>query len=187
MKTIFAALCASILLASCQPPADNSANEAFEKNSKTAMDNLTGFANENTDYSQYADNFIMRGTGFGDSDSLTLAQVKESDQQLWKSFDFKIIGDIVLLPGVNPETKLPDGSVRHYSDWEITRPATDSTEARSGIIKLYESYDFDEEGKIIFQQVYGDFTGIMMYLMGDDDDDHGEGDDDDDDDDDESN
>jgi len=29
---------------------------------------------------------------------------------------------------------------------------------------LYESFDFNEEGKIIYQQVYGDFTGIMMHL-----------------------
>ena len=72
----------------------------------------------------------------------------------------------VLLPGVNADTKEVDGSVRHYSEWEVTLPATDSTEAKSGTIKLYESFDFNEEGKIIYQQVYGDFTGLFMHLMG---------------------
>jgi hypothetical protein len=179
MKTIFAALCIIFVMVNCQPQAevDNSANEAFERNSKTAMENLKGFESENVDYSQYADNFVMLGTSFGDPDSVNLEQVKKSDQELWKYFDFKIIGDVVLLPGVSADTKLPDGSVRHYSTWEISTPATDSTEAKSGIIKLYESYDFNEEGKITLQQVYGDFSGIMMYLMSDDD---GEGEDDDD-------
>jgi len=83
----------------------------------------------------------------------------------WGSCDFKILTDpIVLLPGVNSETKMTDGSVRHYSNWEVTLSATDSTEAKSGMIQLYESFDFNEEGKISSQVVYGDFTGLMMHL-----------------------
>ena len=72
---------------------------------------------------------------------------------------------MVPAPGVNPETKQMDGSVRYYADWEVTKPATDSTAAKSGILKMYESFDFDAEGKIIYQQGYGDFTGLMTYLM----------------------
>ena len=30
---------------------------------------------------------------------------------------------------------------------------------------MYESYDFDDDGKILYQQGYGDFTGIMTYLL----------------------
>lgn len=71
---------------------------------------------------------------------------------------------MVLLPGVNPNIKMPDGSVRHYIDWEVTLPATDSIEARSRIIQLYESYDFNAQSKITLQQAYGDFSGLMMYL-----------------------
>ena len=54
--------------------------------------------------------------------------------------------------------------MRYYGAWEVTLPATDSTEAKSGIIKLYNSFDFDENGKIIYQQGYGDYSGLMMYL-----------------------
>ncbi|MBG7631351.1 MAG: hypothetical protein IZT56_13100, partial [Bacteroidetes bacterium] len=72
---------------------------------------------------------------------------------------------IVLLPGVDADTKLADGSVRYYSNWEITKTATDSTEAKSGILKMYESFDFDKDGKIIYQQTFGDFTGLMMHLQ----------------------
>jgi hypothetical protein len=166
MKLFYAIICACILLVACVPPVDNSAQEAFEKNSQTVIDNLKGFVNENVDYSQYADDFILRGTGFGDKDSLNLDEMKIMDKNNWKTFDFKILTyPLVLLPGVDVDTKMADGSVRHYSLWEVTLPATDSTASKSGQIKLYESYDFDENGKIVFQQVYGDFGGLMGHLF----------------------
>ena len=156
-----------LLIAGCQPAEkDNSADMAFQKNSETVLANLKGWQNENLDYSMYADDFVMLDAGFNaPKDSLSLNDMMASDKNLWKTYDFKLLTDPPnLLPGVNQDTKQPDGSVRHYSEWEVTRPATDSTEARSGAIRLYESFDFDESGKILFQQVYGDFTGLFMYL-----------------------
>jgi hypothetical protein len=156
-----------MLFIACQPKVDNSANEAFEKNSKTVMANLEGWQNENLDYAMYAKDFTMLETGFGaEKDSLSLDEMMAGDKQMWATFNFKLLDSPpVLLPGVNPETKLADGSVRFYSSWEVTLPATDSTAAKSGVIKLYESYDFDAEGKIRYQQVYGDFGGLMNYLF----------------------
>lgn len=166
MKSIYAILFLSVLFVGCQPKPDNSANEAFEKNSKTVLANLDGWQNENIDYSAYSKDFILLDTGFGAAnDSITLDEMMENDKKMWATYDFKLLtSPPVLLPGVNPETKLADGSVRHYSSWEVTLPATDSTAAKSGVIKLYESFDFDAEGKILYQQAYGDFTGLMMYL-----------------------
>lgn len=156
-----------MLFIACQPKADNSAQEAFEKNSKTVLANLEGWQNENLDYSVYSKDFAMLETGFGaPKDSLTLDEMMANDKQMWATFDFKLLtSPPVLLPGVNADTKLPDGSVRHYSSWEVTVPATDSTAAKTGVIKLYESFDFDAEGKIRYQQVYGDFGGLMGYLF----------------------
>ena len=166
MKTIFFYFFVGLLFVGCKTEVDNSVNEIFEANSKTVLANLEGFESENLDYTTYADDFAIRETFFGsEKDSLDLIEMMANDKQMWAQFDFKILTNpLVLLPGVNPETRMPDGSVRHYTDWQVTLPATDSTEAKSGIIKLYESYDFDPEGKIIFQQVYGDFSGLMMYL-----------------------
>mgnify|MGYP000872108192 CR=1 FL=1 len=83
-----------------------------------------GWQNENLDYSQYAENFVMRDTGFGvDNDSISLQEMIENDKMMWKNYDFKLMNSPVLLPGVNTETKMADGSVRHYSDWEITLAA----------------------------------------------------------------
>jgi len=167
MKSIYAILFLSILFVGCQPKPDNSANEAFEKNSKTVLANIEGWQNENIDYSAYAKDFAMLETGFGATkDSLTLDEMKANDKQMWATFNFKLLNaPPVLLPGVNADTKLPDGSVRHYSRWEVTRVATDSTAAKTGVIRLYESFDFDAEGKIRYQQVYGDFGGLMNYLF----------------------
>ena len=166
MRILFFYLCFAIFLIGCKTEVDNSANEAFEANSKTVLTNLEGFQNENLDYSMYAKEFSMLETTFGaEKESITLDEMIANDMQMWETFDFKMLTDPpVLLPGVNQDTKMPDGSVRHYSAWEVTLPATDSTEAKTGVINLYESFDFDAEGKILTQQVYGDFTGLMMYL-----------------------
>ncbi len=168
MKSIYSILFLSILFIACQPKPDNSANEAFEKNSQTVLANLEGWQNENLDYSMYASDFAALETGFGAvKDSLSLDEMIENDKLMWATFDFKLLtSPPVLLPGVNAQTKLADGSVRHYCSWEVTLPATDSTAAKSGVIKLYESYDFDAEGKIRYQQVYGDFGGLMNHLFG---------------------
>lgn len=174
MKVIYSIFLLSILLVGCKSETTEkeavegevSVDEIFQKNSETVLANLTGWQNENLDYSMYAEDFVMTETAFGaEKDSLSLDDIKAGDKMMWEKFDCKILTDPpVLLPGVNADTKLPDGSVRHYSEWEVTLPATDSTEAKTGKIKLYESFDFNEDGKILFQQVYGDFTGLMMYL-----------------------
>jgi hypothetical protein len=176
MKIIYSIICLSILFVGCKtetetaPEAEAEINvaEVFAKNSQTVLDNLKGFESENVDYSAYADNFVLMDTNFGsEKDSISLDEMKQSDAKMFEMFDFKIVTDpLVLLPGVNADTKEADGSVRHYSEWEVTLPATDSTEAKSGNLNMYESFDFNEEGKIIYQQVYGDFTGLMMHLMG---------------------
>ncbi|PKQ43595.1 hypothetical protein CSW08_16440 [Confluentibacter flavum] len=153
----------------CQPKVDNTADELFNKNSETVLANIKGFEDENQDYSMYADNAILLDTGVGAKDSLSLDDVKKNDKMLWETYDFKLITDpLVLLPGVNPDTKKPDGSVRYYGEWEVTLPATDSTEAKSAVMKYYESLDFNEEGKIILQQGYGDFGGLFTALHSDD-------------------
>ena len=169
MKQFFTLLFITLIFISCQPPEDNSALEAFEKNSKTVMAYIDGFQNESIDYDAIysKDLVVMRGTSFGSNDSTGLPELKMNDRKGWAKFDFEMITrPVVLLPGVNSETKKLDGSVRYYGTWRVTLPATDSTEAKSGVIKLYESFDFDENGKIVYQQYYGDGSGLFMYLNG---------------------
>jgi len=42
--------------------------------------------------------------------------------------------------------------------------ATDATAEASVIIPIYSSFDFDGEGKILFQQNFGDFTAAFNSL-----------------------
>jgi hypothetical protein len=165
MKLIYSVLFVSLLFASCKPKSESAANEAFEKNSKTVLTYLQGVQNEKIDYSSFSKDFKSLNTWFGAKDTLSLDQFKIGDRENFKNFNFKLLDSVpVFLPGVNSLTKKVDGSVRIYSTWEISAEKTDSTEAKSGRLKIYESYDFDVDGKILFQQGYGDFTGLMMYL-----------------------
>ena len=175
MKAIYSILCVSIMFMACEPNVDNSGHEKFVKNSETVMTNIKNWETETIDYSQYAADFVLGGTSFGSKDSISLDEMKVMDIEFLERYDFKIASDSInLLPGVDPETKKMDGSVRHYIDWEVILPATDSTEAKSGVIQIYEYFVFNEDGKIVNQAGYGDFGGLMDYL---DDDDDGEDDD----------
>ncbi|MEP2023858.1 MAG: hypothetical protein ABJH98_13550 [Reichenbachiella sp.] len=164
-------ICILLVLSACQPPQDNAANEAFDTNSKVVMAYIEGYKSENLDYDAwYADDVIIRGTSFGDKDSLSLDDIKAMDKMFLGAFDLQLLTDPVLLPGVSVDTKKVDGSVRYYGDWKMIKSATDSTEEKSVIVKVYESFDFNNEGKIIFQQSYGDMTAAFDYLTDNDED-----------------
>ncbi|WP_044637078.1 hypothetical protein [Siansivirga zeaxanthinifaciens] len=168
MKITCTMLCLALLFIGCKEAPDNSANELFIKNSETALKSMLDWQNETPDYSIYADNAIAYNTYFGaevDSVMIQSEDTKMKDKAFLDKYDFELLTNPpVFLPGVNAETKLPDGSVRYYGAWKVTLPATDSTEAKSGVLRIYESFDFDENGKIAIQQGYGDFSGLMMFL-----------------------
>lgn len=173
MKILLSLLSLILMFGSCKNEHDGDHDHAaavaaaFKANSETVMANLKGWQEENLDYSMYADDFYLFDTAFGaKKDSLSLEEMKAFDKQMWADYDFRMVSEVVLLPGVERGGTKPDGSVRHYPLWEVTLPATDSTEARSATIQLYESFDFNKDGKIVRQQAYGDFTGLMMYLHG---------------------
>ncbi len=170
MKIMYSVLCIALLVVGCkaEPEIDNSANELFEKNSKTALKSMLDWESESPDYTIYADDAVAYNTYFGaEKDSMMIHsdEVKEQDKSFLAKYDFELLTNPpIFLPGVNSVTKKPDGSVRYYGTWRVTLSATDSTEAKTGVIKLYESFDFDADGKIAVQQGYGDYSGLMMYL-----------------------
>ncbi len=166
MKTLISILSIAILFSACNPPEDNSAKEAFERNSQTVLAYLTDWQSESLDYDKYfSDNAYYRPTAIGTPDSLSIDQMKEEDKIGWATFDFQMPENIQFLPGVNAETKEMDGSVRYYGDWTISWAATEDSEAGSVVVKVYDSFDFDENGKIVFVQTYGDWGGITKYMM----------------------
>ncbi|MBF44737.1 MAG: hypothetical protein CMD38_00270 [Flavobacteriales bacterium] len=135
-------------------------SKIFEKNCETVISYEKAFCEENIDYKKfYSDKAIIKGTILGDKDSLYVADRMIAHQELWQKYDFSM-SPLNPLPGVNLETKKLDGSVRMYFDITITL----TENGKSVTIPMYNSFDFDDEGKIIYLQYYGDFTAAFLSL-----------------------
>ena len=135
-------------------------SKIFEKNCETVIAYEEAFCQENIDYEKfYSENAIIKGTLLGDKDSLYVADRKIAHQELWQKYDFSM-STLYPLPGVNLETKKMDGSVRMYFDITITL----SENGQSVTIPMYNSFDFNDEGKILYLQYYGDFTAAFRSL-----------------------
>lgn len=171
MKTTQLLFVLGIVIIGCQARVEtepNETEEAFIRNAEVVKSDIEGWESEQVDYSIYSDNYMTMSTVFGaPKDTTTLEEMKAQDAQFLALFDFELVSDLVLLPGVNGETKKMDGSVRYYGEWKVTKPATDSTAERSGVIAMYSTYEFNDEGKIISSVGYGDFSGLMAYLNSD--------------------
>ena len=66
------------------------------------------------------------------------------------------------LPGVDPETSLPNGSVRTYGHWSGTPQFLKNLKGL-----WYHYLSFDENGKITEGGDFGDATGLVMSVMPD--------------------
>ncbi len=67
------------------------------------------------------------------------------------------------LPGADPETGMPNGSVRMYGYWS----GTNSASGKSFRALWYHYLTFDDNGKIINGGDFGDATGLMMAVAPD--------------------
>ena len=161
----FAAIAAAAaLFFSCNPPATD-ATATFEANAANIAQVLADFEAESDEFfTHFADTAVWRGTGLNAPDTVTLAQVAAKYKAAWAKYDYELISPTNFLPGVNPQTKAVDGSVRGYFEWNISKPATDSTEAKSVRVKVYESFDFNSAGDIVYTQVYGNLVAGYAYL-----------------------
>ena len=169
MKHLFF-LFAAISLAACTSPAPGEASNAdalFNRNCETARALIRDFDNEDIAAirSHFTDSAVWRPTSFGQLDTASLEDKVAGWTAAFAAYDFDLATeDLRFLPGVNAETKKPDGSVRVYFDWDLVRPATDTTERKSVTVSYYESWDFDADGKIWLTQVFGDETAAMTAL-----------------------
>ena len=91
---------------------------------------------------------------------MTVEDRMSRHKKLFPKYDFAISDSINFLPGVNAETKQVDGSVRFYFNWTIIN----SENSKSVTIPLYMSFDFDENGKFIFQQHFGDISAAFSSI-----------------------
>ena len=163
-KTIYV-LSIMIFVSSCNSNvsdevSNDNFSKIFEENSNTVIAYEEAFCKENIDYEKfYSEKAVIKGTILGDKDSLFVADRKVAHQELWQKYDFSM-SPLDPLPGVNLETKKMDGSVRMYFDITITL----SENGNSVTIPMYNSFDFDDQGKILYLQYYGDFTAAFLSL-----------------------
>ena len=143
---------------SCAKSSD--AKTIFENNSKTMQILFDSYANESVDYSYFADEVVFRGTLLGSADSLGLDEIKEIHKEFFAKYDVKHMAPFNYLQGVNPETGQADESVRMYYQMQVTNTTND----KSVVIPIYESFDFNEEGKAVFVQWYCDWTASLESI-----------------------
>ena len=156
----------AVILFSCESP-DAPAAVTFETNSATIARVFADFEAESDDFfTHFNEGAVWRGTGLNAPDTVTLQEVTAKYKAAWAKYDYELISPTNFLPGVNPETKVVDGSVRGYFEWDISKPATDTSVERSVRVKVYESFDFNPEGEIIYTQVFGNLLAGYAYLEG---------------------
>ena len=159
MKKFIYTVILSVFVLSCSNDT-NKVNNSFEENSKTMQLLLDSYANESVDYSHFSENVVFKGTLLGAPDSLRLDQIKVMHKDFFEKYDVKHMAPFNFLQGVNPETGNADGSVRFYYDMQVPN----SSNGKSVVIPIYESFDFDEKGKAIYVQWYCDWTASISSI-----------------------
>ncbi len=163
MKKILNSFLITIFVFSCNSAieSDNSSvNGKFEENSKTMKALLESFAKEDVDYSNFSNDAVFKGTVLGSPDTLRLDQIKAIHKDFFAKYDVKHMAPFNFLQGVNPDTGETDGSVRFYYDMQVTN----SSNGKSVVIPIYESFDFNDDGKAIYIQWYCDWTSSLASL-----------------------
>ena len=162
MKKLFYSILLGVIILSCnsETNSNDSINLSFEKNSATMQALLDSYANEDVDYTRFSEEAVFRGTLLGAPDTLRLDQIKAIHKDFFAKYDVKHMAPFNFLQGVNPETGEADGSVRFYYDMQVTN----SSNGKSVVIPIYESFDFDEDGKAIYVQWYCDWTASISSL-----------------------
>ena len=173
-KTILAISAICLFGISCQNESSHDDGHAhasmiledkFNNNCETVRRYLDALQTETADYSMFAKDFYRLNTAFlAKDDNISLNDFIDARTDFWANYNAEMISEPVLLPGVFGETGEPNGSVRHYSEWRLTSKGADSKEPKEATIKLYESFDFNDEGKISINMVYGDFSAMFQYL-----------------------
>jgi len=156
--------CMAIAFASCDT-AKTDVSATFDANVATAAHVFADFqAEDDHFFTHFAEDAYWAGTSLNAPDSIALADVAPKYRELWGKYDYTLTEEANFLPGVNPVSKETDGSVRGYFKWNITKVATDSTEQKSVNVKVYESFDFNAEGKIVWTQVYANMQAAYAAL-----------------------
>lgn len=141
------------------------ARAEFERNAATARQLILDFdAESDAAKAHFADSAIWAPTRFGQAEPVPLDQAWAGWKRMWTAYDLELLTDLKLEQGTDDITGAPDGSVGIHFAWAYTRPATDSTEAKTVEVALYEEWDFNADGQIWRTRLYGDIGAMVAEL-----------------------
>lgn len=163
MKKIILLVAAIACLISCQEkvkepeaPMPDLNMEKFHKNVETAKAFLEAFSNNDSlNFSSYiTEDFIWSPPSVG-SDSLPRVEFEEAMKGFMKAYDNKELTDAQFFAGLD-ENQKPNGDVRAYGLWKFNFVES----GKSGKLKWYAVYFFNEEGKITHQAEWYDTADL---------------------------
>lgn len=163
MKSLILVLGVAVGFAACTSPDPNPM--AFSENAQTVESIFRAFEAEDSVafWSAFAEQAVWRGTGVNAPSTLSRSIMEAAYGKYWEEFDYRIACDLEFQPGIHPESQLPNGSVNGMFLWEVSKEQPDSTR-RSVQLWIYESFDFNAEGEIVFTQVFSDLASAYHLL-----------------------
>ena len=165
MKMLICLFLAAVAMVGCQPPSqptpeppkDDAAKIAYEKNLATIKAAIKAFENENLEeFGRYvSDSVAYYPASYGS---------KKSTKEDWKNllgfyiseFDSIRLAQPLFLPGIDSVTHKPDGSVRYYGSWVSRHKFGVKT-----TVAFYGVYEFDDNNKVIYAQDFFDVGGLL--------------------------
>jgi hypothetical protein len=158
---VVAAAMASTLGCSSTDPA----TLAFVRNAQTVDTAFRAFEAEDAEafWGGFAETAMWRGTGVNAPTTLTRKKMRSVYDAFWAEFDYELMEPPHFLPGVNPETQRPNGSVNGMFLWEVSKTAEDGSR-KAVQLWIYESFDFNDDGDIVFTQVFSDLASAYRIL-----------------------
>ena len=163
MKSLILVLGVAVGVAACSSP--DPTHMAFVENAQTVESIFRAFEAEDSVafWGAFAEQAVWRGTGVSAPSTLSRKTMETAYENYWKEFDYHIAYDLEFQPGIHPDTQLPNGSVNGMFLWEVSKEQPDGTR-RSVHLWIYESFDFNQEGEIVFTQVFSDLASAYRLL-----------------------
>ena len=158
---VVAAAVASTLGCSSTDPA----SLAFVRNAQTVETVFKAFEAEDAEafWGGFAETAVWRGTGVNAPTTLSRKKMRSVYDAFWAEFDYELMEPPHFLPGVDPETQRPNGSVNGMFLWEVSKAAEDGSR-KAVQLWIYECFDFNDDGDIVFTQVFSDLASAYRIL-----------------------
>ena len=141
------------------------ASLAFVRNAQTVETVFRAFEAEDAGafWDGFAETAVWRGTGVNAPTTLSRKKMRSVYDAFWAEFDYELMEPPHFLPGVDHETQQPNGSVNGMFLWEVAKTAEDGSR-RTVQLWIYECFDFNDDGEIVFTQVFSDLASAYRIL-----------------------